>query len=143
MGDVVNLRRARKGRERQRKEAEAAENRIAFGMTKAERRAATVSAKKPSADSRATGSAGPMMREEGARVVKRSLVVAGHRTSVSLEDAFWRRLKAIAAERGLSVNALAAAVDAARGEANLSSALRVFVLEAPPAAGGWSQPEAQ
>jgi predicted DNA-binding ribbon-helix-helix protein len=70
------------------------------------------------------------MREEGARVVKRSLVVAGHRTSVSLEDAFWRRLKAIAAERGLSVNALAAAIDAARGEANLSSALRVFVLEA-------------
>jgi predicted DNA-binding ribbon-helix-helix protein len=58
-----------------------------------------------------------MMREEGARVVKRSLVVAGHRTSVSLEDAFWRRLKAIAAERGLSVNALAAAVDAARGGA--------------------------
>jgi Domain of unknown function (DUF4169) len=38
MGDVVNLRRARKGRERQRKQAEAAENRIAFGMTKAERR---------------------------------------------------------------------------------------------------------
>jgi Domain of unknown function (DUF4169) len=38
MGEVVNLRRARKGRERQRKEAEAAENRIAFGMTKADRR---------------------------------------------------------------------------------------------------------
>ena len=38
MGEVVNLRRARKGRDRQRKEAEAAENRIAFGMTKAERR---------------------------------------------------------------------------------------------------------
>ena len=65
-----------------------------------------------------------------ARVVKRSLVIAGHRTSVSLEDAFWRRLQAIAVERGLSVNALAASVDAARGEANLSSALRVFVLEA-------------
>jgi predicted DNA-binding ribbon-helix-helix protein len=92
---------------------------------------------------RATGSASLMIREEGARVVKRSLVVAGHRTSVSLEDAFWRRLKAIAADRGLSVNALAAAVDAARGGANLSSALRVFVLEAPPPAGGWSQPEAQ
>jgi len=77
-----------------------------------------------------------MTPEAGARVVKRSLVVAGHRTSVSLEDAFWRRLKAIAAGRGLSVNALAAIVDAARGEANLSSALRVFVLEtlaAPPA----------
>jgi predicted DNA-binding ribbon-helix-helix protein len=65
-----------------------------------------------------------------ARVVKHSLVVAGHRTSVSLEDAFWLRLKAIAADRGLSVNALAASIDAARGEANLSSALRVFVLEA-------------
>ena len=75
-----------------------------------------------------------MNPEAGARVVKRSLVIAGHRTSVSLEDAFWRRLKAIAAGRGLSMNALAAAVDAARGEANLSSALRVFVLEAlaPP-----------
>jgi predicted DNA-binding ribbon-helix-helix protein len=71
-----------------------------------------------------------MNPEASARVVKRSLVVAGHRTSVSLEDAFWRRLKAIAAERSLSMNALAAAVDAARGEANLSSALRVFVLEA-------------
>ena len=78
-----------------------------------------------------------MNPEAGARVVKRSLVIAGHRTSVSLEDAFWRRLKAIAAGRGLSMNALAAAVDAARGEANLSSALRVFVLEAlapPPVA---------
>ena len=64
-----------------------------------------------------------------ARVVKRSLVIAGHRTSVSLEDAFWRRLRDIAAERGLSVNALAASVDTVRGEANLSSALRVFVLE--------------
>ena len=64
------------------------------------------------------------------RVVKRSLVISGHRTSVSLEDAFWRRLRRIAAERGLSVNALAAFVDASRGEANLSSALRVYVLEA-------------
>ena len=71
-----------------------------------------------------------MATEAGrARVVKRSLVVAGHRTSVSLEDAFWRRLQRIATRRGLSVNGLAAEVDAARGEANLSSALRVFVLE--------------
>jgi predicted DNA-binding ribbon-helix-helix protein len=69
------------------------------------------------------------MSKESTRVVKRSLVVAGHRTSVSLEEAFWRRLKGIAAELGLSVNALAARVDAARGEANLSSALRVFVLD--------------
>ena len=75
-----------------------------------------------------------------ARVIKRSLVIAGHRTSVSLEDAFWRRLRRIAAERGLSLNGLAAMVDASRGGANLSSAIRVFVLEAeapenrPPAA---------
>ena len=65
-----------------------------------------------------------------ARVIKRSLVIAGHRTSVSLEDAFWRRLRAIAAERGLSLNGLAAMIDASRGGANLSSAIRVFVLEA-------------
>ena len=64
-----------------------------------------------------------------ARVVKRSLAIAGHRTSVSLEEAFWRRLRRIAAARGLSVNALAAAIDASRGEANLSSAIRVYVLE--------------
>jgi predicted DNA-binding ribbon-helix-helix protein len=65
-----------------------------------------------------------------ARVVKRSLVMAGHRTSISIEDAFWRRLRAIATERGQSLNRLAAAVDASRGDANLSSAIRVFVLEA-------------
>ena len=65
-----------------------------------------------------------------ARVVKRSLVIAGHRTSVSLEDAFWRRLRAIAHERGLSLNSLAATIDASRDGANLSSAIRVFVLEA-------------
>jgi predicted DNA-binding ribbon-helix-helix protein len=65
-----------------------------------------------------------------ARVIKHSLVIAGHRTSVSLEDAFWRRLRAIAAARGQSLNGLGAMIDASRGEANLSSAIRVFVLEA-------------
>jgi predicted DNA-binding ribbon-helix-helix protein len=65
-----------------------------------------------------------------ARVIKRSLVIAGHRTSISLEDAFWRRLRAIAAERGLSLNGLVAIIDASRGDANLSSAIRVFLLEA-------------
>jgi predicted DNA-binding ribbon-helix-helix protein len=65
-----------------------------------------------------------------ALVIKRSLVIAGHRTSVSLEDAFWRRLRAIAGERGLSLNSLAATIDASRDGANLSSAIRVFVLEA-------------
>jgi predicted DNA-binding ribbon-helix-helix protein len=65
-----------------------------------------------------------------ARVIKRSLVIAGHRTSVSLEDAFWRRLRAIADGRGVSLNSLAAMIDASRDGANLSSAIRVFVLEA-------------
>ncbi len=69
-----------------------------------------------------------------ARVVKRSLVIAGHRTSISLEEAFWRRLRRIALERGRSLNQLAAMVDASRGDANLSSAVRVFVLEAERAA---------
>ena len=63
------------------------------------------------------------------RVVKHSVVIAGHRTSVSLEDAFWRALKDIATQEGISLAALIARVDAGRGEANLSSALRVFVLE--------------
>ena len=63
------------------------------------------------------------------RVVKHSVVIAGHRTSVSLEDAFWRALKDIAAQEDVSLAALIARVDAGRGEANLSSALRVFVLE--------------
>ncbi|MCX7898887.1 MAG: ribbon-helix-helix domain-containing protein [Methylocystis sp.] len=63
------------------------------------------------------------------RVVKHSIIIAGHRTSVSLEDAFWRALKDIAAAEGVSLAALVARVDAGRGEANLSSALRVFVLE--------------
>ena len=130
MGDLVNLRQARKRRERKREADAAAHNRVAFGMTKAERR--TIEAERTKADAFWTpiGSIAPMPTERGpARIVKRSLVVAGHRTSVSLEDAFWRRLQAIAASRRVSLNTLAAEVDAARGEANLSSALRVFVLE--------------
>ncbi len=78
--------------------------------------------------------AGREPKMSSARVVKRSLVIAGHRTSISLEDAFWRRLQAIAADKGVSMNALAAEIDAARGDANLSSAVRVFILEAASAA---------
>lgn len=70
------------------------------------------------------------------RIRKRSVVIQGHATSVSLEEAFWRALKAIAAGRGLSVNALIADIDRRRTEGlsgsasgNLSSAIRVFVLE--------------
>lgn len=63
------------------------------------------------------------------RMRKRSLQIAGHRTSISLEDAFWTALREIAAARGSSLAGLVAAVDATRGEANLSSAIRVFVLQ--------------
>ena len=64
----------------------------------------------------------------GDGVVKRSVSIAGHRTSVSLEAPFWEALREIAARRQLSVNALVTAIDAERG-GNLSSAVRLFVLE--------------
>jgi predicted DNA-binding ribbon-helix-helix protein len=65
----------------------------------------------------------------GAGVLKRSLVVAGHRTSISLEDAFWRALKTLAKRRSQSVNALVAEIDVNRGQANLSSAIRVYLFQ--------------
>jgi predicted DNA-binding ribbon-helix-helix protein len=64
-----------------------------------------------------------------AGVIKRSLVIAGHPTSVSLEDAFWRGLRTLAERRSQSINALVAEIDAARGQTNLSSAIRLFVFE--------------
>jgi predicted DNA-binding ribbon-helix-helix protein len=62
-------------------------------------------------------------------VVKRSVVVEGHKTSVSLEDAFWSSLKDIAARRGLSLSMQIAAIDQHRRTSNLSSAIRLFVLD--------------
>ena len=61
-------------------------------------------------------------------VSKRSIVIAGHKTSVSLEDEFWNSLKEIARERGTALTALVAAIDDNREHANLSSAIRLFVL---------------
>jgi predicted DNA-binding ribbon-helix-helix protein len=58
---------------------------------------------------------------------KRSVIIAGHRTSVSLEPEFWTALKAIAAKRSVSINDLVTEADSRR-QANLSSALRVLVL---------------
>jgi predicted DNA-binding ribbon-helix-helix protein len=69
------------------------------------------------------------MTRAPSQVRKHSLVIAGHRTSVSLEAAFWDALREWAQERGMSVAALVAEVDAARGQANLSSALRVRLLD--------------
>jgi predicted DNA-binding ribbon-helix-helix protein len=62
-------------------------------------------------------------------VPKRSVVVSGHKTSVSLEEPFWQALREIATARGLTVRALISLVDEKREQGNLSSALRVFVLE--------------
>ncbi|MDA0675833.1 MAG: ribbon-helix-helix domain-containing protein [Proteobacteria bacterium] len=66
---------------------------------------------------------------QGTRIRKHSVMVHGHQTSVSLEDAFWQALKDIADRQGRPVAALIAEVDQAR-DGNLSSALRVFVLDA-------------
>jgi len=57
---------------------------------------------------------------------KRSVVIRGHRTSLSLEEPFWSDLGAVARGRGMSLNALVASIDSERG-GNLSSALRLFV----------------
>ncbi|WP_040426342.1 ribbon-helix-helix domain-containing protein [Afipia birgiae] len=65
----------------------------------------------------------------GFAVVKRSVVVGGHKTSVSLEDAFWTSLKDIATRRGLPLSTQIDAIDRARKTANLSSAIRLFVLD--------------
>jgi predicted DNA-binding ribbon-helix-helix protein len=62
-------------------------------------------------------------------VVKRSIVVGGHKTSVSLEDAFWSGLKEIAARRVTTLSELVSEVDKQRQHTNLSSALRLFVLD--------------
>jgi predicted DNA-binding ribbon-helix-helix protein len=61
---------------------------------------------------------------------KRSLVLAGHSTSVALEPEFWAALEALARERGVSLAALVGAIDEARGERPLASACRVAALEA-------------
>ena len=87
---------------------------------------------------------------DGTSIVKHSLMIAGHSTSVSLEDAFWSRLKGLAEYRGQSVAGLVVEIDEGRGSANLSSAIRVFLLEAagnvdqyrPSAEGSADAPEA-
>jgi predicted DNA-binding ribbon-helix-helix protein len=62
-------------------------------------------------------------------VVKRSIVIAGHKTSVSLEDAFWDALKEIATVRSATLSEVVAGIDASRSQGNLSSAIRLFVLD--------------
>jgi predicted DNA-binding ribbon-helix-helix protein len=63
------------------------------------------------------------------RIVKRSIVVNGHKTSVSLEDEFWSALKVIAGRRLMNLSDLVTAIDGQRQHGNLSSAIRLFVLD--------------
>ena len=62
-------------------------------------------------------------------VIKRSIVIAGHKTSVSLEDAFWTGLKEIAIARQMTLSDLVATIDTERLHGNLSSGIRLFVLD--------------
>jgi predicted DNA-binding ribbon-helix-helix protein len=62
-------------------------------------------------------------------VVKRSVVIAAHKTSISLEDAFWQTLKEIAIARGTTLSSLVTSIDVDRRQGNLSSCLRLFVLD--------------
>ena len=69
------------------------------------------------------------MPESPDGIVKRSVMIAGHRTSVSVEQAFWDHLKRLAEVRGMSTAALIAEIDQGRKRQNLSSAIRLYVLE--------------
>ena len=62
-------------------------------------------------------------------ILKRSVVIAGHRTSISLEDAFWNELKEIASLRKMALSELIGSIDTERTHANLSSAIRLFVID--------------
>jgi predicted DNA-binding ribbon-helix-helix protein len=62
-------------------------------------------------------------------IVKRSIVIGGHKTSVSLEDPFWDHLKSIARAQRMTLSELVAGIDGTRKQSNLSSAIRLFVLE--------------
>jgi predicted DNA-binding ribbon-helix-helix protein len=68
-----------------------------------------------------------LRRPDAARLRKRSALIAGHRTSISLENGFWRSLQEIASEKGTSANQLITEIDRERS-GNLSSAIRLFVL---------------
>lgn len=62
-------------------------------------------------------------------IVKRSIVIDGHKTSVSLEDAFWQGLKEIALGQRMTLSGTVAEIDRSRQQSNLSSAIRLFVLD--------------
>jgi len=62
-------------------------------------------------------------------ILKRSILIGGHKTSVSLEDAFWSGMKEISRQRDMTLSELAREIDSNRQQGNLSSAIRLFVLD--------------
>jgi predicted DNA-binding ribbon-helix-helix protein len=62
-------------------------------------------------------------------IVKHSIVIGGHKTSISLEDAFWSGLKEIAHAQRVTLSKMVAEIDKTRQQGNLSSAIRLFVLD--------------
>ena len=69
-----------------------------------------------------------MTKPHHAAIAKRSITIRGHRTSVSLEEAFWQELRALAAARTITLSTLVTQIDEGRQGTNLSSALRLAVL---------------
>ena len=63
------------------------------------------------------------------QIHKRSIVIDGHKTSISLEDAFWHELRIIAAKKGVGISKLVSTINDTRTSKNLSSAIRLFVLD--------------
>src|SRR5262245_18615711 len=72
------------------------------------------------------GATGALMKSP---VIKRSIIIGGHKTSISLEDAFWSELKEIACSQQATLSKLVTQIDQTRQQGNLSSAIRLFVLE--------------
>jgi predicted DNA-binding ribbon-helix-helix protein len=62
-------------------------------------------------------------------IVKRSVVIAGHKTSISLEDEFWSSFKELARDRKMTLSSLLGGIDTGRRQTNLSSSVRLFVLD--------------
>ena len=110
MGQIVNLRTARKRAKRRQAEQEAARNRLAHGRPKAERTLQRSRERQSPEKSRPTPDRNGR-RAMKSPVIKRSIVIAGHKTSVSLEDAFWKGLKDIAVSRHMTLSDLVASID--------------------------------
>jgi predicted DNA-binding ribbon-helix-helix protein len=71
----------------------------------------------------------PAQGRKNSSVIKRSVIRNGHKSSISLEDQFWDALREIAEQKDIAISTLVAAIDRSRTTSNLSSAIRVYVLD--------------